>query len=452
MNGNQNRLRAIAYPLPEDIEKLKWAGRMEECCALIRRRLEEDIPQALRWKLEMEQAQIARLLRDYTVPEADALRILSEKLRDFLPEELPLLRRDGDVDWIFRDGQYWYIDTFYDNLLKTRPDIRTRQLRPEATDGARSEAQIRDEIISRMKRHDGAACRIRLRAVLTADPPDGEEVRIWLPYPVEGYQMRNLHLERLTPDSGEIAPPDASQRTVFWSGKDLRQAELVYSVENHIRYICPDPEQVSMKQPEGYLDELLPHIQFTPYLRALTQEVVGGETNPLKRARLIYNYITQNIRYSYMRGYLALPVIPEYCAARRRGDCGVQALLFITMCRIAGIPARWQSGLYVNENGAGSHDWAMFYVAPFGWMFTDCSFGGAAWRDGAKDRWDFYFCNLDPYRIVLATEFQQDFQPASRYLRADPYDNQQGEAELASGPLARERWDHKTELISAELL
>ena len=34
------------------------------------------------------------------------------------------------------------------------------------------------------------------------------------------------------------------------------------------------------------------------------------------------------------------------------------ALTFITMCRIAGVPARWQSGLYVAPDSVGSHDWA----------------------------------------------------------------------------------------------
>ena len=38
------------------------------------------------------------------------------------------------------------------------------------------------------------------------------------------------------------------------------------------------------------------------------------------------------------------------------------ALTFITMCRIAGVPARWQSGLYVAPDSVGSHDWAEFYT------------------------------------------------------------------------------------------
>ena len=40
------------------------------------------------------------------------------------------------------------------------------------------------------------------------------------------------------------------------------------------------------------------------------------------------------------------------------------ALTFITLCRIAGIPARWESGFAVAPGDAGCHDWARFYVAP----------------------------------------------------------------------------------------
>ena len=51
-------------------------------------------------------------------------------------------------------------------------------------------------------------------------------------------------------------------------------------------------------------------------------------------------------------------------ARNRRGDCGIMALTFITLCRLVGIPARWQSGLSVSPTGVGCHDWAMFYIAP----------------------------------------------------------------------------------------
>lgn len=452
-------LETIGYPLPEDIEKLKWAGYFDECLQVIDQRMKENIPNSLRRKLEMEKIQIGRMRRNYTVTPEEAERVLAEHLRDYHAGELDQLRRENVLDWIFVEGQVRYISSFYENLIKIRGDIAARQLQPRETEpGRRTETEIRDDTIAFMKAHGGAVCRIQLRATIKADlsgADPAETVRLWLPYPIEGYQVRNLKLESCIPAAAKSAPPDTPQRTLYFEGKaaELSQAEIVYSFENHTRYVNLDPDQTDPKQPSHkFLGEELPHITFTPYLRALTAEVVGEETNALRKARRIYDFITTQVNYSYMRSYLSLPVIPEYCASRLRGDCGVQALTFITMCRIAGIPARWQSGLYANENEAWSHDWAMFYVAPFGWLFADCSYGGAAWRDSAKERWDFYFGNLDPYRVVLASEFQKDFTPATKYVRGDPYDNQHGEAELAHSPLDPALWMGEAEVLVAELL
>ena len=74
-----------------------------------------------------------------------------------------------------------------------------------------------------------------------------------------------------------------------------------------------------------------------------------------------------------MREYFTISNISEYAATNLKGDCGVQAILFITLCRIAGIPAKWQSGLYVSTHYTGCHDWAQFYIKPYGWLFADLS-------------------------------------------------------------------------------
>jgi transglutaminase-like putative cysteine protease len=177
------------------------------------------------------------------------------------------------------------------------------------------------------------------------------------------------------------------------------------------------------------LGEDLPHIRFTPYLRLLLEEILDGETNPLKQARKIYDFITTKVMYSFMREYAALENIAEYAAVNMKGDCGVQAILLITLCRMAGIPARWQSGLAVTKYDTGCHDWAEFYVEPWGWMFTDPSYGGSAWRMGATERWNYYFCNLDIFRMPANSAIMADFTPPKKHFRADPVDNQIGEAE-----------------------
>ena len=142
--------------------------------------------------------------------------------------------------------------------------------------------------------------------------------------------------------------------------------------------------------------------------------------------------------------------IADTCLRTLRGDCGVQALAFITLCRCAGIPAKWQSGQVADPDSVGMHDWAMFYVAPYGWMFADCSFGGSAFRAGAEERRNHYFGNLDVYRNVTTNTFMADFEPSSKFFRYDPYDNQRGEVEDSKRGYPRWEVRFDTEMVSVE--
>ena len=76
----------------------------------------------------------------------------------------------------------------------------------------------------------------------------------------------------------------------------------------------------------------------------LAGRIVGDETNSLRVAKAFYDWIGSNIKYSYAREYSTLTNISDYCLCNRYGDCGQEAMLFITLCRSRGIPARWQTG------------------------------------------------------------------------------------------------------------
>lgn len=449
----KENITAIGYPLPEDIEKLKWYGDFEGAIGLIEKRLGEDIPETLKEKLRMEKRQIIRMERCYTLSEEEAQQFLKENLVSYDPRELVQWRQDGLVDWIFKQGRIYYIRSFYDNLRKIRPDIRERQI---GGNEPNRDKELRYGAIRLMRQHGGANIRMKIRAQMNLSQELAKqdcEIKVYLPLPLEKLQSKKVKLEFASNEIKLASKADFPQRTVLLQGKagELDGCHIVYTVENQVPYVEPKAENVSQEQPDFCLEEQLPHIAFTPYLRALTAEIIGEETNPLLKARKIYDFITTKVNYSYMRSYAALPVIPEYCASRLRGDCGVQALTFITMCRIAGVPAQWQSGLYANDLEAGSHDWAMFYVAPYGWLWADCSFGGDAWRNGCYDEWNFYFGNLEPYRVVLTSEFQHEFDPPMEQLRADPYDNQMGEVEIVGGYADPRDFDGTAETLSVEL-
>jgi transglutaminase-like putative cysteine protease len=187
---------------------------------------------------------------------------------------------------------------------------------------------------------------------------------------------------------------------------------------------------------DAYLQEQLPHIFFTPYLSYLAGQIKGDEKNPYLIAKRIYDWVTLNVKYSFMKEYKFYEDLSTYAAVNLKGDCGVQALLFITLCRICGVPARWQSGWYANPITPGNHDWAFFYCEPYGWLPVDCSFGGAR-RDKEEYR-EFYFGNLDAFRMVTTTGFMAPFFPEKQYIRNDPYDNQTGEMETDTGAVEAE--------------
>ena len=189
---------------------------------------------------------------------------------------------------------------------------------------------------------------------------------------------------------------------------------------------------------------------FTPYIRSLCEELTRGITDPLMKARAFYDFITLNMRYTFMPSYAYLEDLVENCATNYTGDCGIFALLFLTMCRCAGIPAQWQSGLTAEPDFIGGHDWVRFYVEPYGWIFADPSYGTGAVRAGKEERRKFYFGNLDPYRMVANSAFQTNFTVPKEHWRADPYDSQLGEMESADRGFAFPDYIRTKEILLCE--
>lgn len=122
----------------------------------------------------------------------------------------------------------------------------------------------------------------------------------------------------------------------------------------------------------------------------------------------------------------------------------------MTLCRLCGVPAQWQSGLYTKPDSAGHHDWARFYVARLGGCSRIASFGGSAYRAGDLDRWNFYFGNLEPWAHADVQRVPAGVQPPRRFLRYDPYDNQSGDVESLTRRLYADEYEHDCRVLRYE--
>ncbi len=451
-------MEALCVELPEDIKKKKWHGDFEGAIRLIDLWLEKDIPEQQKAKLRLERHILMILPKEYTLTFTEAFEQLQEIVPDITEEEFYQLKDEGKIDWMYVNGEERYFRRFLSTLRKVNPMIQARERvahkEKDPIDVLEKKELI--DVIQKVKQTKTVTYEFRIRASVKIKEESFQKglVRVHIPLPITCQQVKNVRIVATSSDNYTIAEETAPQRTICFEEELTKNKEFFveYEYENTVHYVEPKPEEVkpvSLDLFQAELQEQLPHIRFTPYLTSLAHKLTKDETNPLLKAANIYDYITKKIEYSFMREYITIENIPEYAALGQKGDCGVQALLFITLCRIANIPARWQSGLYVTPYTAGSHDWAQFYIEPYGWLFADCSFGGSTVRDGDEERRRFYFGNLDPFRMPANSEFQMEFTPKKKFLRADPYDNQRGEVEYEDRGLRYYEFDSEKTIVSS---
>ena len=458
-----DHFRYLNIGLPEDILRRKMHGDFEGAIRLIDRRLaDESTPDALRSCLIVQREIISRVEADYPYTKEEAIAIIREHIPDFEEADFEERVDNGRIRWIYVNGEMKIFNRFFLSMVKADLPFAARAgvTLPGVESNANKNVKgLVDRTIDTMMEKGSMTNRIRIRASVKVKDEVFEKgmfIRAHLPIPAACEQQSDIQIEKVFPENAMIAPEDAAQRSVCWEENMEENHEFYVEYSYLHKAVFHDTQNVGssdLEQPDFYTQEEAPHIVFTPYIKELVKTLTEGVTDPLEKARIFYDFITLNMKYTYMPAYFGLENIAETCARTCTGDCGVFALLFITLCRCAGIPACWQSGLTAEPDFCGGHDWARFYVAPHGWLFADPSYGTGAVRLEKEERRKFYFGNLDPFRMVANSEFMAPFTVDKDHWRADPYDNQLGEMETTDRGLCYgEYLRDKTVLLCEEVI
>ena len=444
-------MKFLSVTLPQDVQRELYLGKIDTALKLIDEKLKKDLPGLLHSRLLYEKERIRRLLLDYPFSMEDARKEARNVIKDFTDSEFDKLFESGILDYIIVNGEPRFEERFAFNIGFALKEY-SKRIKIE-----KSVLESKNFLKKRLNALTGGEepKTYKIRARITITPKygkfSGKLLKVWLPVAKKGFQIKDVNLISTSHNNYEIFDNDG-QKTIYFEDRVSKNnkfyVEFEYTVSDWINHIDPNKVEKGFDESLRYFTEQkLPQIIFTPYLINLTNEIIGQERNPYLKAKLIYDWITLNVNYSYVRPYGIYENIPEFTATNLKGDCGFQALLFITMCRIAGIPARWQSGWYIDKYFASPHDWALFYVKPYGWIPADLSFGGAR-RDTPSYR-NFYFGNLDAHRMVANIDFMSEFKN-KKYYRTDPYDNQTGELETEKENLYYDKHDYKIEIIKFE--
>lgn len=409
---------------------------------------------------------IGRTRRDYSANADGMLRKIQASIPDATAADIERWRAQGVLQHRVIDGNVAYFRREPVNMFRFSEEAKERREAAGKTPVRKRFAlhEHLSQVIAEAEKTGKTEVspvhhRGKFTATIAPNAPGakgGSLVRCWLPFPQEYRQQRGVKLISSSPANVTVAPnadgethiTGAPQRTVYLEQRVTDPSkpmtfEIEFEYTSSAYYRKLDDELASPALAGGdfapYLSERAPHIVFTPEIRNAVAQAIVAETNPLTKARRIFHFIDKEIRYHGEEEYSTIDSFAQKAITRRKGDCGVQAMLFVTMCRIAGIPARWQSGWQTKPGEENMHDWSEIYVAPWGWIPVDAS-NGLQQSDDSKIR-EFYLGHQDAYRLIVNRDYGSPLVPPKHSFRSEPADFQRGEVEIDGVNLFYDDWD-----------
>lgn len=409
-----------------------------------------------RQALEFERERMRRILLDFTL-DADEVKA---RVRKQIPDLTDAEFAKWDVAGLFErqliDGKTLYFNRSASNLFRLSAEARARRkVQTPLVDGPMEtpnahHREVRDAALAQ-QRSSVAPRRVRVTQSLTVNAdavPAGETIRAWIPYPrALAGQQEGIRFVDSVPAKHDIAPESALQRTVYLEKAAQAGQPTAFSITYELtiygQYHAIDPQRVvpAAITPElaPFVTERAPHVVFTDDIRAFSRKVVGDEKNPYRIAQKLFAAV-DDIPWAGAREYSTITNISDYALHAGHADCGQQTLLLMTLLRLNGIPARWQSGMVYSDGDYDNlHDWGWLYLAPYGWVPMDVTTG--VFEDTPGLEW-FYLGGFDAYRIAFNDDYGRDFVPAKQHFRSETVDLQRGEAEWKGGNLYFDQWDY----------
>lgn len=214
--------------------------------------------------------------------------------------------------------------------------------------------------------------------------------------------IRNYATQKLLQQSKITPEPDTTfsdsafgNQILYWDLSTKNKGKA--TISRSFKYLTYDFRAEVDRVAEQQNWHLIPQEISEGYTRAerfLEQEdalidtvfhLLADVPDPVSQAEVIYDWIQKSMTYVYppeKRG-----VVNAFKTLK--GDCGQYSALFITMARIAGIPARQQSGFNFIPGNTGAHVWSEIYLPIKGWVPVD-----ATRKDG--------FLHLDNGRLITS--------------------------------------------------
>jgi len=282
-------------------------------------------------------------------------------------------------------------------------------------------------------------------------PAGAQSVRVWMTEPQEDH-AQSVRAFKVDSNGGRYRTTKDSEgnRYLYWEMTDPQVAELkVTNTFEITRMEVRADLDPAKTRPLTAADrqKMARDLASTQYavinddIRALSAKIVGGETNPVKASRRIYDWVLENIEY-WVKDPDHLKASPvgstEYCLETRTGNCTDFHSLYLSLSRAAGIPTRitygslFKAPLDGQDQDQSYHCWIEFWAPNLGWIPLDVAVadiyaGGVALNGKNQPKMalttatgyegpdpkmvEYYFGNLEERRVVWSRGRDLELNP-----------------------------------------
>ncbi len=435
-------------------------GNFNHAEELIKQKLSADnLSETEKYDLNFQIDKMNRIKRDFKRTRSDIKKQLAKYFPKLTDEMIDNWEKDKSLEVKVINGEKKYFNNAVPNLFRINKKAAKVKENIDGISHNKLRIFLKGHLPVSVKEFEESGNHIvnpkkmKLHYTLTVDAdavPDGEIIRCWLPYPKENFQrQKDVKLLSVNADEYTIADDSNPQRTLYLQKKAVEGKPTVfemtfeYTAYSEIYEIDTNKVQPYNTDSEFYKEytaERPPHIVFTKELKNLANKIVGDSKNPYEKVFKTFKWISKNIPWASAREYSTINDISEYCINNMHGDCGIKAMTFITLARLSGIPARWQSGWMLHPGSVNLHDWAEYYLEGYGWIPIDVDYGI---QDSDDPHVKYYYSSgIDSYRLIVNSDYGRPLFPAKIYPRSETNDFQRGEVEWKGGNLYFDKWDY----------
>ena len=443
-------------------------GNFTQAQILIEAKLtDKAISESKKYDLKFQIELMDRIRKDFKRTRDEIVTALKKYYPDLSDEMMLSWEKDNSLEMKIIDGEKRYFNNAVPNLFRINKEAKNykKKLEGDKLDELDEFLKIYIPKVVQASEKDNRyvlPVKMKIKYSLTVKPnviPEGEIIRCWLPYPRES-NARQLDIKLISVNKSEyvIADNKNLQRTIYLEGitekdKPTRfEIELEYVSKAEFVNLFNSENGISFnKNPEiaaEYTKEVFPHIVFSDRIKNLSKEIVGDETSPVMKLKKIFTWVDENIPWASAREYSTISNIPEYSLENKHGDCGIQTLVFMTLCRYNGIPAKWQSGWMMHPPEVNLHDWCEIYVDGYSWIPVDQSFGIKNYLDESQKY--FFLGGMDAFRFIVNDDYSKPLFPAKIFPRSETVDFQRGEVEWRGGNLYFDKWNYSMQVEYSE--